>query len=279
MITLSILIVNWNTAELLRACLDSIIHFPPLSPYEIIVIDNASSDGSQEMVRNRFPQVQLHTNATNAGYACANNQGLQIARGENLLLLNSDTEVVGNALEAMITHLGAAPSVGALGPRLILPDGSTQRSYNRFPLRPFEMLWQRSLDRLFPANTITHRASLARWEAAIAEDRPVSVDWLVGAALMVRRGVINQIGGLDEAFWMYAEDLDWCYRMRRAGWQIVYLPTACIRHDQQGSSQHDPGLRQRLAAQRAASLEQFYRKHYGKLNEAVLRLIHLRNGI
>ncbi len=267
---LSIIVVSWNTAGLLETCLYSVRRNATGLGCEVIVVDNGSSDGSAGMVMQRFPDVILIANPTNVGYARANNQGLARASGRYVLLLNSDTEVTGEALGTLLAYMEAHPRVGAVGPRLVRKDGTVQQSCDLFPRRPWEMVRERVVDRLWPRNTVTRRGRMARWDLT----QPLPVDWLVGAALLVRRGVIAGIGGLDERFWMYAEDLDWCYRMRRAGWEVHYLPQATIYHWQRASSERTPELARRLARQREESLVLFYRKHYGAAAALGLRAVH-----
>ncbi|MDI7274752.1 MAG: glycosyltransferase family 2 protein [Anaerolineae bacterium] len=266
---LSVIIVSWNTAPLLRACLDSIRQHSTGVSTQIIVVDNASDDGSAEMVAGRYPGAVLISNASNLGYARANNQGISRASGRYVLLLNSDTEVRAGALAAMVAYMDGHPQVGAAGPRLIGPDGTIQRSYDLFPLRPWQMAWQKGLDVIWPGNALTRRGRIGRWDPT----RPLAVDWLVGAALLVRGDVIALVGGLDERFWMYGEDLDWCYRIRRTGWQVHYLPQAAVYHRHGGSSERSPGLARQLARRREESLVLFYRKHYGALAALGLRPI------
>jgi GT2 family glycosyltransferase len=266
---LSVIIVNWNTAGLLEACLESIRQNATGLRYEVIVVDNGSSDGSVGMVKRRFPEAILIANPTNVGYARANNQGLSRASGRYLLLLNSDTEVTEGAPDTLLAYIEGHPRVGAVGPRLIRPDGTLQQSCDLFPLRPWEMAWERVVDRLWPQNAVTRRGRVARWDLS----QPLAVDWLVGAALLVRREVIAGVGGLDDRFWMYAEDLEWCYRMRQAGWEVHYLPHATVYHRQRGSSERTPELARQLARQREESLVLFYRKHYGSAAALGLRVV------
>jgi GT2 family glycosyltransferase len=266
---LSIIVVSWNTAGLLEACLDSIRRNAAGLGCEVIVVDNGSSDGSVGMVMQRFPEAILIANPTNVGYARANNQGLSRASGRCVLLLNSDTEVTEGALGTLLAYMEGHPRVGAVGPRLVRPDGTVQQACDLFPLRPWEMAWERIVDRLWPQNTVTRQARMARWDLR----QPLAVDWLVGAALLVRRDVIETVGGLDERFWMYAEDLDWCYRMRKAGWEVHYLPHATVYHRQRASSERTPELAGQLARQREESLVLFYRKHYGAAAALGLKMI------
>lgn len=273
--TLSIVIVNWNTCSLLRACLDSILKNTGIIECEVIIVDNGSSDGSPDMVAQCYPQAVLIRNTDNVGFARANNQGIYLATGQYLLLLNSDTEIVGNALSTMVSFMNCHPDVGAVGPKLINRDGTRQPSCDLFPLLPWEMAWQRFFDKICPSNQLTRRGRMALW----TYEEPLEVDWILGAALLVRREVIEQVGDLDEDFWMYAEDLEWCYRIKKAGFKVFYLPYAQICHVHGGSCQLSSELRQRLAKRRDDSLVLFYRKHYGLLAALGLCLILARRRL
>lgn len=255
---LSIVIVNWNTGALLAQCLESlhISTFPP--EWEVIVVDNASQDDSVSMLKTRFSQVRMMANATNVGYARANNQAAARAQGRYLLLLNPDTIASREALAKLVTFMENHPEAGASSPRLLLPDGSPQ---------PFSFGTDPTLVHLLRRgwNRLVHHHSLHDW----AIDRPQIVDWVSGACLLVRREIWEQVRGLDEAFFMYFEDVDLCLRIRHTGWQIVYNPRVEITH-LGGQS-----LRQNPRAPRAydESLIYFYRKHYGILPAFVLRLL------
>lgn len=262
---LSIIIVNWNVRELLRRCLASISNTQsPIPTSEIIVVDNASSDGSAEMVRNEFPHVRLIANTTNRGFTGGNNDGLAQARGRYVLLLNPDTEVVGDALATMVAYADAHPQVGALGPQLLNPDGSVQSSRRRFPTLAtalFESTW---LQPLAP------RGVLERYYALdLPDDQPAEVDWVTGAALLVRREAMEQVGMLDEGFFMYSEELDWCRRIKAAGWQIVYLPAAQIIHHV-GKSSEQVVPQRHIYFQ--TSKVRYLRKHHGALAAELLRV-------
>jgi GT2 family glycosyltransferase len=210
-ITLSICIVNWNTRELLRACLQSIYRYPPNAPFEVIVVDNASSDGSAAMVQAEFPQAVLIANTENLGYARGNNQAIQQAQGEYLLLLNPDTEVFPNTLNCALAFLAAHPETGAIGAKQLFPDGRVQPSVRGFPT-PANLLWEVSgLARLFPRALGGYRMR------AFAYDRIAEVDQPMATFLMVRRAVVEQIGLMDEAFPLFFNDVDWCYRIKQAG--------------------------------------------------------------
>lgn len=269
MVDLSVIIVNWNVRDLLRRCLQSVFANPPTCRREIIVVDNGSSDGSAEMVRTEFPQVRLIANPDNRGFTAANNQGMAMARGRYVLLLNPDTEVVGAALMTMTAFADAHPDVGIVGPQLLNPDGSVQSSRRRFPTLAtalFESTW---LQPYAPRRLLEHYYVLDR-----PDDRVQDVDWVTGAALMARREAVEQVGPLDEGFFMYSEELDWCRRFREAGWRVAYLPTARIVHYIGKSSE------QVLPARHIhfqTSKVRYFRKYYGPVVAEMLRLFLLAN--
>jgi len=263
-ITLSICIVNWNTRELLRACLQSIYRYPPNAPFEVIVVDNASSDGSADMVRTEFPQAVLIANAENLGYARGNNQAIQQAQGEYILLLNPDTEVFPDTLNCALAFLAAHPEAGAIGAKQLFPDGRVQSSVRGFPT-PANLLWEVSgLARLFPRALGGYRMR------AFTYDRVAEVDQPMATFLMARRAVVEQVGLMDEAFPLFFNDVDWCYRIKQAGWRIYFVPEVQILHYGGASTRQV-----RLSAIREShrALEAFYRKHYrGRLNPLLYAL-------
>ena len=230
---LSVIVLSWNVRGLLRDCLASL----PLNDarVEVIVVDAASADGSADMVRAEFPAVRLLPQAENLGYTRGNNIGLRAAQGRYLLILNPDTTVVGEALRAMVDYMEAHLRVGGLGPQLTDPDGAVQSTRRRFPTLAtvfFESTW---LQPLAP------RSLLDRYYARDLPDGAVSqVDWVMGAALLMRREAYAQVGGLDEGFFMYSEEVDWCRRLKAAGWQVVYFPPARIIHHAGRSSEQVP---------------------------------------
>ncbi|MCL4803185.1 MAG: glycosyltransferase family 2 protein [Anaerolineae bacterium] len=220
---LSIIVVNWNTCELTTQCLKSVFAHPPAVAYEVIVVDNASADESVTAIESRFPEVRLIRSVENKGYAGGNNQGICASKGKYCFLLNSDAIVTPGAIDAMIDFLERHPQVGAAGPTLLNPDGSFQGSFAQFP-----SLW----------SEVSLFTGIARWtigpNAPSPRPKPGSmaeqVDWVAGAAIMVRRSTIDQVGHLDESYALYSEETDLCWRMRRAGWQIWYLPDVNIIH-------------------------------------------------
>ncbi len=234
---------------------------------EIIVVDNASADGSVEMVRAEFPRVRLIANVDNRGFPAANNQGIALARGRYVLLLNPDTEVVGNALAAMVTYADAHPDVGVVGPQLLNPDGSVQSSRRRFPTLATAFLESTWLQPYAPRRVLERYYILDR-----SDDETQDVDWVKGAALMARGEAIQQVGLMDEDFFMYSEELDWCRRFREAGWRIVYLPSAQIVHYEGKSSEQVVPARH---IHFQTSKVRYFRKHHGLVMAEALRLFLL----
>ena len=286
MIDLTIIIVNWNVRDLLRRCLHSIGEGtarelfgasqplqpgtpPPVSPathldLEVIVIDNASTDGSADMVRAEFPTVQLVANQENRGFTAANNQGLALSRGRYVLLLNPDTEIVGDALTTMIRYLDAHPQVGVLGPQLRYPDGSLQSSRRRFPTLATALVESTIVQEWSADNRVLQRYYMSD----TADDLIQPVDWLVGACLLARHQVYEQVGGLDEGYFMYSEELDWCRRIKDAGWEIVYLPSAMVIHHEGKSSEQVVPARH---IHFQSSKVRYFHKHHGSFQAEVLR--------
>ncbi len=235
---------------------------------EVIVVDNASSDGSVAMVEQEFPQVKLIANRENLGFTVGNNQGIAASQGRYILLLNPDTEVVGDALATMVEYMDEHPIVGVLGPQLLNPDGSIQSSRRRFPTMATAFLESTILQQWFPNNAV-----LRRYYVLDRPDNDVQeVDWVTGACLMVRREAIEEVGMLDEGFFMYSEELDWCRRIKAQGWQIIYLPTAKVIHYGAQSSEQVKAF-QHIQFQR--SKIRYFRKHHSRWQAEILRLFIL----
>jgi GT2 family glycosyltransferase len=266
---LSIVIVSWNVNDLLRRCVRSVMD--SLSSgrqgglaWQLIVVDNASSDGTVEMLRQEYPQVELIANQGNLGFTAGNNQGISLSDGRYVLLLNPDTEVVEDALWQMVGYMDQHDRVGALGPQLLYPDGTVQSSRRRFPGLDTAFLEGTFLQPLFPNSGILRRY----YVRDRADDETQEVDWLVGACLLVRRAALEEVGSLDERFFMYSEELDWCYRAKTRGWKVVYLPTARVIHHEGRSSEQVPPVRH-VQFQRSKVL--FFRKHHGGWRAEALR--------
>ena len=271
MVDLSIIIVSWNVRDLLARCLDSIAEDlgrpaaggVPLD-YEVIVVDNGSVDGSIDMLRESFPWVRLVVNERNAGFTRANNQGLALSRGRHLLLLNPDTEILGDALQRMVHYLDAHPEVGILGPQLLHPDGRVQSSRRRFPAYATGFVESTILQRWLPRHPLLRRY----YVEDVDDGQTQEVDWVVGACMMIRRRAFEEVGPLDERFFMYSEELDYAHRLKGVGWRVVYLPEARVIHHEAGSSGQ-------VAAQRLilfhTSKVQFYEKAFGRRRATWLR--------
>ena len=234
LIELSIIIVNWNSKNYLRGCLESVLTQTRGVEFEIIVVDSGSFDGSDEMLRQRYPQVRFLQSEQNVGFACANNMGAQIARGSVFLFINPDTEVRDDAIQQLYFALARMSDAGILGPKLLNTDGSLQAScVQAMPTILNQLIDIEILRRWFPRRRIW--TSAATFEGSTD---PVPVDALSGACMMTRKEVFDRAGGFSAEYFMYAEDLDLSWKMSRAGYRNYYIPSARIVHHGGGSSQH-----------------------------------------
>jgi hypothetical protein len=270
---LSIVIVNWNVRDLLKSCLRSI--YPQRNRatglrFETIVIDNASTDGSVQMVRETFPQVTLIANQNNPGFTGGNNQGMALSRGRYVLLLNPDTEVLDDALTHMVAYMDAHPEMGALGPTLLNPDGSVQSSRRRFPRPATAFVESTTLQNWFPR----HRLLTNYYALDLPDDAVAEVDWVTGACLLIRREALDQVGPLDDGYFMYSEELDWCRRAKDAGWKVIYYPQARVIHHGGRSSEQVKAFQ---IARFNRSKIRYFRKHHGRLVACALRIFLLIN--
>ncbi len=257
LLDLYIVIVNYNTRDLLRYCLASIYESRGQFSFDVCVVDNCSTDGSAEMVRREFPQVTLIESPYNGGYAYANNLGLRQAEARYYLLLNPDTVLPPSALAEMLAFMDAHPDAGAAGPRLLLADGSLDLACRRsFPTPAISFYRLTGLSRLFPRSPRFGRYNLTCLDPNLTTE----VDSVVGAFMMVRREALQQVGLLDEDFFMYGEDLDWAFRMKQAGWKIYYNADVSVLHYKRASSRHS--LKAQVEFYRAMYL--FFRKHYAQ---------------
>lgn len=278
MLDVSILIVSWNVSALLAQSLESILAAPvslddsqPNSlQVEIIVVDSASADDTVEMLLQRFPQIRLIVQSENVGFTRGNNIALKEARGRYLLLLNPDTEIAGDAITNMAAYLDQYPAVGIIGPHTLNEDGSTQSTRRRFPnfwIGLFESTW---LQPYAPKSLLDYYYVTD----GTPPDETMEVDWVQGSAMMVRREVYEQIGGLDEGYIMYSEELDWCKRAKNAGWRVVFLGEAKIIH-YGGKSSEQAVARSHILFQQ--SKLRYFRKYHGWLTAQALRLFLLLN--
>jgi GT2 family glycosyltransferase len=277
-VDLSVIIVNYNAGSLLEACLASIRRFGDDLALEILVVDNASTDGSLEALR-RFPEAHLIPNRENRGFAAAVNQGIAAAKGRYLLLLNPDTEVVSPVFRALVAFAEVHPDAGVVGPRLRNPDGSLQTSAYRFPT-----LFQAAgavlrLRRLVPVTFL--RARLGWWLGRYfgqldPHASPHPVDYVTGACMLIRREVVDRIGGFDPRFFLYFEEKDFCLRAGQAGWRVWFDPAAEVVHHVGGSSRGRPEI---TVLERMRSMRQFYDKHYGWARRLAVRAILFAGGL
>jgi len=262
MMDLGIVIVNYNTRDLLRRCLYTVYASKGNFSFQVCVVDNGSADGSAEMVAAEFPQAHRILNPENRGYPAANNQGLRFfgfpdapSAPRYALLLNPDTELPPDGLERMLAFLDAHPEAGVAGPKLVRPDGSLDLACRRsFPSPEVSFYRFSGLARLFPRSPRFGRYNLT----FLDPDQMAEVDAVVGAFMMVRREAIAQVGLLDETFFMYGEDLDWCYRIKAAGWKVYYNPGVTVLHVKRAASQRNP----RAQVEFWRAMDHFYRKHY-----------------
>lgn len=252
---LSIVIVNWNTLALTRECLASVFAGLGGLTVEVIVIDNASTDGSAEMIAADFPDCVLIRNATNRGFAAANNQGFAVARGRHVLLLNTDTLIHGRVLPDSVAWMDAHPEAGGMGCRVLNTDGTVQQTCSMYPSLLNLTLQLSGLSAL-PWPAFFGRYYMRGW--ARDSERPVEV--VTGCYLMVRREVIETVGGLDEGFFFYAEETDWCRRIRDAGWALVFTPVGEITHHYHGSTRPSDPWR---GAMLSRAMVRLHRKHGG----------------
>jgi GT2 family glycosyltransferase len=229
---LSIIIVTWNSQEYIRNCLDSIFLSSGNFNSEVIAVDNGSSDQTTKIVEELYPQVNLIHNKTNLGYAKANNQGIEEARGEYILLLNPDTQVLEDALSLMHEFMEQNQKVGALGPKLLNPDRTVQSSCREFPTFS-TLIWEfLGISQLFPKSKV-----FGRWRMGYFDfDKLKEVDQPMGSCLMLRRKILEDVGIFDENFEMFFNDVDLCYRIKKSGWKIYFYPDAKVIHHKGAST-------------------------------------------
>ncbi|MCS6939335.1 MAG: glycosyltransferase family 2 protein [Roseiflexus sp.] len=274
MLSLAIVIVSYNTRELLRACLRSIEESHTRCAITVWVVDNASTDGSAAMVRAEFPRVRLIVSPRNGGFAYANNLAIRaildeadragVSSADYILLLNPDTSVPRGALDGLVKYMEAHPDVGACGPKLLLPDGSLDLACRRsFPTPEVAFYRMIGLSRLFPRHPRFARYNLTYLD----ENCETEVDAVVGACMLVRASVVREVGLLDEAFFMYGEDLDWAYRIKQYGWRIMYVPSVTVYHHKRASSSQLPTQTIRWFYD---AMRIFHRKHFAATTPALL---------
>ncbi len=263
-VDLSVIIVNWNVRDFLDRCLASLRQHVRDLTFEVIVVDNASKDDSVQMVRSKYPEVLLIANEANNGFCRGNNQGLEVARGEFVVLLNPDTEVYPGAMETLVAFLRDHPDVGVVGPMLLSPEGLHMPNGTRFPTL------RRELMGVFGLHRFNQRAYDLEGYGREDFSQIAEVDVVCGACLMTRQSIVRQIGGLDEQLFMYFEEVDFCRRVKAAGWKVFYVPEARVYHHWMQSVKQD-----NIAATRRLFRSQFlyFRKHHGLAAAWLLRVL------
>jgi len=254
----SIIIVSWNTRDILKDCLESVYKQSENIEFEVIVVDNASADGSAETVKKDFPQVILVKNSENRGFAAANNQGMAIARGRYVLLLNSDTLVLDQAITKIVSFADDNPKVAVIGCRVLNPDKTLQPTCFMFPSILNMFLSSSYLYKLFPRSRFFGRERMTWWN----RDDIKEVDVVTGCFMLVRPEAIKQVGMMDEQFFMYGEETDWCYRFKQAGWKVVFAPVGEIIHFGGRSAKLHPGP---VLLQLRGSILCFIKKHRSRM--------------
>jgi len=260
---ISIIVVNWNTKELLLECLKSIYHTAIDLNIEVIVVDNDSHDGSIQAVKEKFSQVKLIQNNENKGFAKASNQAISVASGRYLLLLNSDTRLTDGALTAFVNFMDKTPEAGIAACQYIDDEGNKQNSFDNFPTLPTELLNKTLLKTLFPQKYPSKKKDYYQ---------PMEVESVIGACMMVRREAIKQVGMLDEDYFFFMEETDWCFRMRDAGWKIYHLPEIRIYHLQGKSKERNPS---KAWIEYYRSSYKKKKKHRGILSYYILRILRV----
>jgi len=282
---LSISIVAFNSLKYLRDCIDSIYRFPPDPAYDLIVVDNASTDGTSKNIADDYPSVVLVSNKENAGFAAANNQAIKTTDSKYILLINSDCEVYKDSIDRLIEYMDKNLLVAAAGPKIINSDGSIQYSCRSFPSF-FSAAIHSVMVHIYPNNPVSRKYMMT----GISRDKPMSVDWVSGSCMMIRRKAIEETGLLDERYFMYVEDLDICYRMWKKGWEVHYMPDSEVLHHIGGSSRRrsipgDQGRKSKRAQIRASyrmqrSVFYFFWKNYkGSIKILLIPLLFMILGL
>jgi len=229
---LSIVIVTHNSRSPVEKCLKSIEAHPPASTFEVLVVDNASTDGTPDMIAERFPSVRLIRNGDNVGYSGGVNQGIRSSQGRHLLILNPDIVVGESSIDRLVDFLERTPDAGIAASKLVYPDGRLQLSCRRFYSFTVLLLRRTFLGKLFPNARLLREHLMMDYDHESAR----RVDWVIGACMLVRREAIERVGSMDERFFLYFEDIDWCYRMGKHGWSVYYVPASVLVHSYERSS-------------------------------------------
>lgn len=270
-VDISIIIVSWNVSQLLKACLKSIFENPSQLNLQVIVVDSGSADDTCSMLRTHYPEVKLFDMQKNVGFPAGNNIGIQAAVGRNIYLLNPDTEIVGDALQVMLTRLESEPSLGMIGAKLLFPNGDIQSSRRRFPTvmtGMFESTW---FEPLAPKQIINRYRMTDK-----NDEQPCLVDWVMGASMFASRAAVEATGGMDEDYVMYSEELDWCRRIKNNRFGILWFPSAEIIHHMGASSDQASTLRH-INFNRAKL--RYFRKYHGAWASGLIRIALIKNFV
>jgi GT2 family glycosyltransferase len=261
LVDISFIIVNWNTRDILINCLNSIYKTTGDIDYEVCVVDNNSTDGSQEAIRKRFPEVNLIENKTNTGFAYANNQALEIMQGRFALLLNSDAILQEGAARSLLSFMNDFPRAGIAGAQLLNDDGSKQNSIDNFPSLETEV-FNKSILRFFFPNKYPGKSR--------SYQSPIEVDSVIGACMMVREEAMGEVGIFDEDYFIFLEETDWCFRMHKNGWKVYHVPDARVIHLSGHSKRKSPWESQ---IEYYKSLYMFFGKNRGGIPYIILRIL------
>ena len=259
----SVIIVNWNTKDLLLNCITSVYDTGGGVEYEVMVVDNGSSDGSGQAVKETFPQVTFIQNAENRGFAKANNQALSVATGRYVLLLNSDAMLTKGALKGLLDFMDKTPRAGIAACQYLNRDVSRQNSFDNFPTLATELLNKALLRMVFPQKYPSKKQEYYE---------PIEVESVIGACMMVRAEAMKQVGALDEDYFFFMEETDWCFRMQKAGWKIFHLPQIKVYHLQGQSKEKNPA---KAWIEYYRSSYRFFKKHRSVVSYFTLRVMRV----
>jgi len=270
---LSICIVSWNVAGLLEKCMDSIYRNPPAASFEVIITDNDSKDGSADLIKTKYPQASVIENKTNVGFSAGNNKAIKAGTGEYVLILNPDTEVLPGSLNKLIEFLDKNPDAAIVAPKLLNPDGSLQRSCMGFPTLGAMAMRQLFIEQLWRGNPYSKKYLMTDFNY----ERVSEVDQPMGACLMVRRDVLDRVGTFDEHSFMFFDEVDLCFRIKKAGLKIFFTPEAQVIHHG-GSSIKKWGVLN-LGRHWSRSRNYYFKKHYGQAALAALYFFDLLRAL
>jgi GT2 family glycosyltransferase len=259
----SVIIVNWNTRKMLLDCIESIISQSKFCTTEIIVVDNGSEDGSQEAIINTFPFVTLINNGINLGFSKANNIGIKYSKGKYICLVNSDVILKEGCIDKMYEYMENNPPIGVLGPRILNPNNTLQVTCKHFPSLWTHIVLSLGIHRVIKNSRLIHADDMEYFDHAIVKD----VDFIVGCFMMVRRDALNIVGLMDERFFIYYEEVDWCKRFWKSGWRVTFNPEAKAIHYNAGSSSRNPV---RFSVEQQKALLQYWEKHHSRFSNILL---------